>query len=193
MPLRPYLLLDSRRRAQDDLPPDNIVGVVFQLDDTPNPAAAIDRVGAFAASLRATVDAGLAQAVLEAILDWLSITLPRTFPGPEAPAAVAASRQELLETEEGMTSLHHRAKEWEAEWIRQGIEQGIEQGIDRQRALLRRQAERRFGPATARELAGRLAAIADVEQFALVGDWIIDCRSGDALVALVEGAGGSAP
>ncbi len=57
------------------------------------------------------------------------------------------------------------------------------------RALLRRQAERRFGPATARQLAGRLAAITDVEQFALVGDWIIDCSSGGALLALVGNAG----
>ena len=72
-----------------------------------------------------------------------------------------------------------------AEWLRQGIEQGI----DHQRALLRRQAERRFGPATARQLAGRLAAITDVEQFALVGDWIIDCSSGGALLALVGNAG----
>ena len=102
---------------------------------------------------------------------------------------MAASRQELLETEEGMTSLHHRAKEWEAEWIRQGIEQGI----DLQRTLLRRQAERRFGPATARELADRLAAITDVEQLALVGDWIMDCDSGDALLALVKAADAATP
>ena len=78
-----------------------------------------------------------------------------------------------------------RAREWEADSLLQGIE--------RQRALLRRLAERRFGPATAGQLAGRLAAITDVEQFALVGDWIMDCDSGDALLALVQDAGAAVP
>ena len=38
-------------------------------------------------------------------------------------------------------------------WGAEILEQGIEQGIERQKALLRRLAERRFGPAAAERLA----------------------------------------
>ena len=35
-----------------------------------------------------------------------------------------------------MTTLHLRAKEWEAEWLRQGIAQGMERGLAQERSLL---------------------------------------------------------
>ena len=62
----------------------------------------------------------------------------------------------------------------------QGIEQGLERGIEDQRAMLRRQAERKFGPATGRELARRLANVADAGRLTAAGDWIIDCDTGAA-------------
>ena len=92
-----------------------------------------------------------------------------------------------------MTRLARRAKEWESEWLREGMERGIEQGMERgiergmedQRALLCRQAERKFGREVAGTLARRLAVVTDSERLALVGDWIIDCDAGAALLERV--------
>ena len=64
-----------------------------------------------------------------------------------------------------------------------GIERGIEQGIAAERALLRRLAARKFGAGTAERLASLLAPIGDTRRLAEVGDWIIDCTTGDDLIA----------
>ena len=99
-----------------------------------------------------------------------------------------------------MNTFAERVKQWEADLLHQGIEQGIEQGreqekargIKDQRALLRRQAERKFGPATARELARRLADVTDAEPLALVLDWIIDCDTGAALLERMDAGAATA-
>ena len=69
------------------------------------------------------------------------------------------------------------------------IERGIERGIEDQRALLCRQAERKFGAQTARELTRHLADVMDAEGLAPVGEWIIDCDDGAALLKLVNTLG----
>ena len=93
------------------------------------------------------------------------------------------------------TFLEARAREWEAEWLAQGIERGIEQGIERgieqgrasERALLCRQAERRFGSETAGRLSALLAGLTSMEMLQ-VGDWVIECGTGAELLSRV-GAG----
>ena len=72
--------------------------------------------------------------------------------------------------------------------IEQGIKQGIEQGIQREKALLRHQAERRFGPAAAQRLAAVLAAVTDADRLAEAGEWIVDCASAADFLARVEGS-----
>ena len=95
-----------------------------------------------------------------------------------------------------MNTFAERVKQWEAdlphEGIEKGIEQGREQGIEDQRALLRRQAERKFGPATARELGRRLADVTDAKRLSLAGDWIIDCDAGAALLERMDTGAGNA-
>ena len=59
----------------------------------------------------------------------------------------------------------------------EGIAHEAAQGIERQRALLCRQAARRFGDATAVPLAALLGGIDDPEHLAEVGDWIVDCAT----------------
>ena len=124
----------------------------------------------------------------DAVLDWLGMLWPRLFPDTDA-AALAAWRRALLNEEEGMNTLAERVREWEADLLERGIEQGIErglgQGIGRQRAMLGRLAERKFGPAIARVLASRIADATDAERLAAVGDWIIDCGTGAALLERV--------
>ena len=67
------------------------------------------------------------------------------------------------------------------EWRDSAIEQGMRQGVQRQKDLLRRQAERRFDAETARRLSGMLDDF-DADRLIDVGDWIVDCASGDELL-----------
>ena len=95
--------------------------------------------------------------------------------------------------------LSENVREWTAEWVaegrakglEQGRAEGIEQGRAEERALLCRQAARKFDD-DARRLAAVLAEVADPERLAQVGDWIIECGTEAELfarVAEVHGAG----
>lgn len=189
---QPYLLLDTRRGAPDDLPADNIVAAVFQLDNAPSADAAAECFRGLAENLSTAMGTTEQDTVLAALLDWLGVALPKMFPA-SGPAAVGTLRDELRNREESMTRLARRAKEWESEWLREGMERGIEQGMERgiergmedQRALLCRQAERKFGREVAGTLARRLVVVTDSERLALVADWIIDCDTGPALLQRV--------
>ena len=96
--------------------------------------------------------------------------------------------------------LSENVQEWTAEWVaegrakglEQGRAEGLEQGRAEERALLCRQAVRKFAAAAARRLAAVLAEVADPERLAQVGDWIIECGTEAELfarVAEVHGAG----
>ncbi len=108
--------------------------------------------------------------------------------------------------------LAETVQEWTAEWveegrekgreegIRQGREQGIQQGREegieqgrrevcaQERALLRRQAARKFDAAAAERLAALVARVADPDRLAEVGDWIIECETASDLFVRVTGA-----
>ena len=68
------------------------------------------------------------------------------------------------------------------EGIRRGREEGREEGRAEERALLLRQAARRFGADTAEALAGLLEGVDDADRLAEVGEMIVDCRTGDDLL-----------
>ncbi len=94
--------------------------------------------------------------------------------------------------------LAESVKEWTEQWLREGREQGLEQGLERgreqglerglergraeERALLCRQAARKFDTETAERLSGLLERLADPERLAEVGDWIIECGTGADLL-----------
>ena len=73
------------------------------------------------------------------------------------------------------------------EWVEQGIEQGLEQGLEQgradERALLCRQAARKFEAAAEQQLAAALAEVTDPDRLAQVGDWIIECGTAADLFA----------
>ena len=85
--------------------------------------------------------------------------------------------------------LAERVKEWTEEWLRQGREQGIERGRAEERALLCRQAARKFDTETAERLSGLLDRLTDPEHLAEAGDWIIECGTGAELLARAERIG----
>ena len=62
-----------------------------------------------------------------------------------------------------------------------GLAQGRELGRADER--IRRKAALKFGTGTADRLAERLAGLTTVEDLDRVGDWIIECESGDELLA----------
>ena len=64
----------------------------------------------------------------------------------------------------------------------EGISLGREEGLAHERQLLRRLAAARFGAATADRLARALAAEADPERLAAVGEAIVRCSTGDELL-----------
>ena len=88
------------------------------------------------------------------------------------------------------TLLDARIRAWRDELVAQGLERGQERGIEQgradERALLCRQAARRFGSETAQRLSGLLESLKAADELATVGDWIVDCETGADLLARVR-------
>ena len=82
--------------------------------------------------------------------------------------------------------LAESVKEWTEQWLREGREQGLERGRAEERALLCRQASRKFGAETAERLSGLLARLTDPERLAEIGEWIIECGTGAELLDRAE-------
>ncbi len=133
-----------------------------------------------------------------AFTDWLWTLWRRLERRSEEPGAPP----EELTLEEMKMTLEERVSRWPEPYIRQGIEQGIEEGMQRgiergmqrgvaegvqrglarQRALLRRQAEARFGTETAERLFARLRRVEDQERLEEIGEAIVRCETGDELL-----------
>ena len=180
-----YLLLDANRRAGEDLPRDNLVAGVFEL----NAAETLDEM---CARVRPLLDR-LRGEPRRALFDWLRLATPRMFPQADAAAAIASLEREFPEIateEETMMALAKRALEWEAEWHRQGFEEGLKQGEKRglaaERELLCRQATRKFGAAAGNALVRHLADISDPGRLARVGERIIDCGTSAELLGWLD-------
>ena len=122
------------------------------------------------------------------IMEWEARVLER---GREQ--ALAELEQALEAGREGgeaLTLMDARAMEWEARVLERGREQGIAQGRAEERALLRRQAERRFGAETAGQVSELLADVEDAEDLLEAGDWILECRTGGELLERLRHAHG---
>ncbi len=73
-----------------------------------------------------------------------------------------------------------------------GLEEGREEGrMEGQLRMMHRMAARKFGPETADRLVEQLQGLGDAESVAAVGDWLIECESGEALLERVEHSRGS--
>ena len=74
--------------------------------------------------------------------------------------------------------LAERVKEWTREWF----EEGREQGMAEERRLLCRLAARKFDGETAERLSGLLDGLTAPKPLAEIGEWIIDCDTGEDLL-----------
>ena len=175
-----YLTLDTLRVAVNDLPRDNAAALLAGIC---NPT--IERLAEDAARLRLLLDDPELRPLLEIVLLWAQRTAElMNFDLGADDMAVVDRLHESGEWEDYIAA-RGRAyqQQYRAEGVEQGIEQGIEQGLAAERDLLRRQAARKFDPRTAERLAERLADIVSSEDLASVGDLIIDCTTGEELIA----------
>ena len=167
-PSQRYFLLDEGRVGGADLPSGNLVSALIALETNRDQLRAPELLGALIDLLRKQDDAELTAAFTE----WVAqVLLPRRFRG-----SVSGPLPRL---EEVRTMLAETVEEWTAQWV----EQGRQEGIQAQRALLCRQAARKFDAATGERLAATLDGVADSDRLAQVGDWLIECGTADALFA----------
>ena len=94
----------------------------------------------------------------------------------------------IREYEEVTAVLAEKIDRWGAEILEQGIAQGIEQGVEREKALLHRLAERRFGQVAAERLSAALGGVTDANRLAEAGEWIVDCATTTDFLARVDRA-----
>ena len=178
-----YDVVDLVAVKADDLPRANLLRWVAEVEQSVQAGALPERVRELGDWLATTGEPGLTRS-----FDlWLGV-LGRKW-GVELPS--------IREYEEVSAVLAEKIDRWGAEILEQGIErgiergieQGIEQGIERQRALLHRLAERRFGPAAAARLSALLTGVTDADRFAEAGEWIVDCATTADFLARVSRAG----
>ena len=176
-----YLALDTLRVGADDLRHDNAAALLAALEN-PSPSRIAGQVTALHRRLRAPELAPLR----EVMLLWAQQVAKRRI---DLNLGIRDMAEMDRLHESGDLEAYYTARlrawqdEYRAEGRAQGIERGIEQGIAAERALLRRLAARKFGAGTAERLASLLAPIGDTRRLAEVGDWIIDCTTGDDLIA----------
>ena len=167
-PSQRYFLLDEGRVGGADLPSGNLVSALIALETNPDRVRAAALLEPLIELLQKQDDEELTAAFTE----WVrQVLLPRRFRG-----SVSGPLPRL---EEVRAMLAETVQEWTAEWVEQGREEGREQGIEQgraeERALLCRQAARKFDAAAAQRLAAALEDVADPDRLAQVGDWIIEC------------------
>ena len=125
--------------------------------------------------------------LLDAILTWLGqVHFPIHSIRLEIP--------KLANVREAVIMLHQVGVDWSAKLRAEGRKEGLTEGrvegraegrTEGQAAMICRQAARKFGPETADRLTGYLAEITDPERLGEVGEWLLECDSGETLLARV--------
>ena len=186
-PRQRHLVIDEHALRVEDLPEENVVSaqVALEQGSVPAMASVLRRLSALLAGAE---HASLRRAFAELTLGMVERSAAaRTHPelasalraaaetgGLNAMGSVLARRiDEYIET---------TAEARTRERVRAAL-------LERERAMLSRQAERKFGAETGAHLAALLADVADPERLAEIGDRVIDCADGAELLARArEGA-----
>ncbi len=92
-----------------------------------------------------------------------------------------ATRSDKLE--EVLEMLETESMTWADRMRAEGRREGRQEALAGERRLLLRQARIRFGEALAGSLAALLEGIADANRLEEIGEWLLVCDSGDALLA----------
>ena len=167
-------------------------GTLTAEDGDANPAAALLRLqrcrrpaelpglaAALFGALRRDGRSDLAERLSDALLRMLAAR----FGGDGTGAGHTEELRRALRHMEEPRMLAETVTQWRREALDEGRKMGMSEGMLKgERALLRRQAARRFGVATGDALAALLANEEDVERLAEVGDLVVGCASAEELL-----------
>jgi hypothetical protein len=195
-PRLPYLLIDEARYSDSALAAgQNLAAALFRLENSRTPAD-VQRV---LAALVAWLHGPEHDSIRHAFTVWMKrVLLPGRLPTVAIP--------EVNDLMEMQSMLAERVLEWHQQWKeeglqegrqegrreglqegrREGLQQGLQQGLSAERALLLRQARKRFGDTYAEALAPLLERYDNPEALAEVGEWIVTYDTGEALLARVR-------
>lgn len=177
-----YLLVDSSAVGSDDLAADNAAALLASLEQ-PSPEVVPERL----MRLFRRVGGPRFSELRALLLDWTRRVLRRRL-GLDLGEANMADLDRMNEADELEEYWAARRREWADAYRAEGRAQGRAEALEAERALLRRQAERRFGPEAAEPLAAFLEDLQDTESLAEAGDWIVDCATAAELVSRVVAA-----
>ena len=154
----------------------NLVAGLIRLEHSRSPAD----VEAVLATLAQWLSGPEHEGLRRAFGEWIrQVHAPARRPGMEWPA--------LDDWSEDRPMLYETVKEWTAQWLAEGRMEGRMEGRAKGQAeVMRRQAARKFGVVTADRLAEELERVHDPERVVEVGEWLIECESGEELLDRVK-------
>ena len=171
-----YRLIDTGGGTEHGWPDDNLVAVTARMQHS---ATAHELLARLLAETR-RLPGPAWQAFRQALHAWAKALWIDKM---GAEAAFPTFEELEQEEQEMTTALQARWAQYDADLRAEGHELGLAQGREFERTRLRRQAALKFGPGMANQLADRLANITTTEDLDRVGDWIIECETGDELLS----------
>ena len=171
-PAQRYFLLDVGGYTGSLPEGRNLMAGLIRLEHSRSPADVEAVLAVLAQWLSGPEHEGLRRAFGE----WMrQVHVPARRPGMEWPA--------LDDWSEDRSMLYETVKEWTAQWLAEGRVEGRAKG---QSEVMRRQAARKFGVVTADRLAEELERVRDPERVVEIGEWLIECESGEELLDRVR-------
>ena len=170
-PAQRYFLLDVGGYTGSLPKGRNLMAGLIRLEHSRSPAD----VEAVLAGLTQWLSGPERQGLRRAFGEWIrQVHAPARRSGTQWPA--------LEDLSEDRTMLYETVKEWTVQWRAEGRVEGRAE-------VMRRQAARKFGAVTADRLAEELERVHDPEQVVEVGEWLIECESGEELLDRVKRMG----
>ena len=186
-PRQRYLLLDEHAQRVEDLPGDNVVTAQIALEQ-----GSVEALAPVLRGLGALLSGPRHASLRRAFAEWTRQVVEGSGLASAQPGLPGVLRrlEEAGELEEMGTLLAERIDEFAEKRAAERAAEQHARGLEQERALLARQAARKFGAETAERLAALLAGIDDAERLAGIGEAVIDCADGDALLARAAADGG---
>ena len=196
-----YELLDMGAESAESLPAGNLVSLIMAAEQL----SGADQLANLVAEAFERLVAAGQRDFLDTFLAWLELLVEGSGGEEELLKEYLEDKtmlEQMAQSGEVRTTVQERFRAWrenvraegDAEARAEGRVEGRVEGRaegrveadNRQRRLLARQAERRFGAEAGARVASLLAGIDDPERFEEVGDWIIVCQESSDLFARME-------
>ena len=187
------VLLDADSCERDDFAAPNLVRELLRMNARTRLEDTVDVLTGMAQWLREALVQDRAALVIHELVDWWAVCAKHAL----TPQQVAQVRQSLVQgRNDEMMALARTAREWPRIWReegrqegrREGKVEGLEEGHrNGQVELLRGQAARKFGVATATTLVQRLEQVEDADAIVEAGQWVMECDSAAELLRRLDG------